>query len=338
MTSTGLVSAAQIYHKLLEIYGLDADRFFREAGFNIELSGDPDARMPVKLLDALLIHAAARIPDEAWGLQAARCWHPGNLGVLGHAWLASKALRTALMRVTRYWRIIGERAITRVEDTVEGFKFSCDLPAADPVIEAVLPDCILSTVLDMCRTNAGTKICPVRVTLRRKRPADPVPWLDFFGCPVEFGSQENAFILSFEDTDRLLPTWNRPLIGIFDSLLAGQLAKLSDDDVVSRTKAVFLEQLASGEPSGTDIARRLNMSHRTLQRKLAEAETSYQQLIDDTRREMALRYIDDRKMSVTDITFLLGFSGQSAFARAFRRWTGLSPTDYRNRNTAAAQY
>jgi AraC-like DNA-binding protein len=107
--------------------------------------------------------------------------------------------------------------------------------------------------------------------------------------------------------------------------------------VVSRAKAVFIEQLASGEPSGADIARRLHMSRRTLQRKLAEAETSYQQLVDDTRREIALRYIDDRKMSVTDITFLLGFSGQSAFARAFKRWTGFSPTDYRNRATAPAQ-
>ena len=72
------------------------------------------------------------------------------------------------------------------------------------------------------------------------------------------------------------------------------------------------------------------MSRRTLQRKLAEADLTYQRLVDDTRRDLALRYIEDRAKSITELTFLLGFSGQSAFTRAFRRWTGASPTEYRS--------
>ncbi len=331
MIPTSLASTTQIYHKLLDRYGLDASRFLREAGLDLDLPENSDARVPVKALDALLMHAAEQIQDEAWGLQAARCWHPGNLGVLGHAWLASATLRTGLMRVVRYWRIIGERTVTHVEDTAEGCKFSYALDHAHPVVAGVLSDCILSVALDMCRTNAGSEIIPLQVTLKRSRPADPEPWAGFFGCAVEFGSGENGFTLSSADATRPLPTSNRPLMGVFDHLLAEQLAKLSEDDVVSRARAVFLEHLASGEPSGEEIARRLNMSRRTLQRKLAEAETTYQQLVDDTRREMALRYIDDRRLTLTDITFLLGFSGQSAFTRAFKRWTGASPSEYRNR-------
>jgi AraC-like DNA-binding protein len=337
MSPTALASSVHIYRKLLDIYGLDANRFLREMGVGTEFPADPSTRVPIQTLDELLVQATSHIPDEAWGLKAAHCWHPGNLGVLGHALLASSTLRTALTRVSRYWRILGERATVQVEDTDRGFRFTYALTAADPVVEQVLPDCVLAITLDMCRTNAGEVITPLRVTLCRKRPADPEPWISFFGCAVEFGAAVNGFTLSAGVTDRPLPAANRPLAGVLDKLLAEQLAELSTDDVVSRAKAVFLEQLSSGEPSGTDIAQRLNMSRRTLQRKLAEAETSYQQLIDDTRREMALRYIDDRKMSVTDITFLLGFSGQSAFARAFKRWTGSSPTDYRNRSTASAQ-
>lgn len=337
MSPTALAASVQIYRKLLDIYGLDADLFLHEVGIRAEFPADPDARVPIQVMDELLVQVTSHISDEAWGLKAAHCWHPGNLGVLGHALLASSTLRTALTRVSRYWRILGERATVEVEDTERGFRFTYALAAKDPVVEHVLPDCVLSIALDMCRTNAGQLITPLRVTLRRKPPADPAPWISFFGCAVEFGAAENGFTLSIDDSDRLLPAANRPLAGVLDNLLAGQLAELSAEDVVSRAKAVFLEQLASGEPSGTDIARRLNMSRRTLQRKLAEAETSYQQLVDDTRREMALRYIDDRRMSVTDITFLLGFSGQSAFARAFKRWTGSSPTDYRNRSTASAQ-
>jgi AraC-like DNA-binding protein len=82
------------------------------------------------------------------------------------------------------------------------------------------------------------------------------------------------------------------------------------------------------------MALQLHMSRRTLQRKLAEIETTYQKLVDDTRRDLALRYIEDPRHSITDITFMLGFSQQSAFTRAFKRWTGMPPTDYRGRRIA----
>jgi AraC-like DNA-binding protein len=156
-------------------------------------------------------------------------------------------------------------------------------------------------------------------------------WNDFYGCKVEFGAAENSFTLSRTDVDRILPTANRPLAGVLDGLLTEQLAKLTRDDVVSRCKVAFLEQLSSGEPSAEDVARQLHMSNRTLQRKLSEAGTSYQKLVDDTRRDLALRYIEDAGKSITDITFLLGFSGHSTFSRAFKRWTGTSPSDYRQR-------
>lgn len=337
MSLTGLASSTQIFRRLLDIHGLDADRLLRIAGIDVELPADSNARIPVRSIDAVLVHAAPFIPDEAWGLKAAQCWHPGNLGVLGHALLASSTLRTALTRVVRYWRILGERASAHVTDNADGLRFVYVLSDADPAVESVLPDCVMSVALDMCRTNAGEEIRPLRVSLKRSHPVDPRPWNSFYGCAVEFDAVENEFTLSREIIDRLLPASNRSLAGIFDTLLTEQLAKLSAGDVVSRAKAVFIEQLASGEPSGEDIARRLHMSRRTLQRKLAEAETTYQRLVDDTRREMAMRYIDNGAMSITDITFLLGFSGQSAFSRAFKRWTGLSPTDYRDRSIPASQ-
>lgn len=337
MPNTSLASAAQIFRKLLETNGLDAVRLFQASGLDPDAGIDPNARIPIKASDALLVRAAALIPDEAWGLTAARCWHPGNLGVLGHAWLASSTLRTALTRLTRYWRILGDRAATRISDTGDGLRFTYVIAAKDPVVEAVLADCVLSIVLDMCRTNAGETLQPLRASLRRAPPVNPEPWTRFFGCHMDFGATDNSLILARADADRVLPTSNRPLAGILDGLLTEQLAKLSRADVVSRCKAEFLEQLASGKPSAEDIAQRLHMSGRTLQRKLTEADTTYLELVDETRRDMALRYVEDRTKSISDITFLLGFSGQSAFTRAFRRWTGLSPTDYRRRPASPLQ-
>lgn len=335
MSYTGLKSVTQIFRKLLEINGLDAARLFQEAGLGPNASDDPGTRASIKVADALLIRAASMISEEAWALKAARCWHPGNLGVLGHAWLASSTLRTGLTRLACYWHIVGNRADSQVDETGDGLRFTYLLETDEPVVATILPDFVLSITLDMCRTNAGEVLRPTKVTLRRQPPASPEPWESFFGCGVEFGANANSFTLSKSDADRVLTTANRPLVGVFDGLLTEQLAKLSKSDVVSRCKAEFLGQLASGEPSADEIAQRLHMSNRTLQRKLAEADTTYLELVNETRRDMALRYIDDRTKSITDITFLLGFSGQSAFTRAFKRWTGSSPTDYRRRSASS---
>lgn len=337
MNHTGLLSTAQIWTKLFQANGIDAMHLWREVGVRAEnLQDSPNARAPLKYLDAAIIRAAARIPEEGWGLKIAECWHPGNLGVLGHAWLASSTLRTGLTRVARFSRIVGTRAQVGLEDSHSGLVFSYALAAEEPAVVSIIPDCWLALVLDMCRVNAGHHLCPLKVTLRRTAPANPQRWNDFFGCTVKFAATENSVLLSRADIDRVLPTSNRPLAGVLDGLLTEQLAKLDKDDVVSRCKAQFLEQLASGEPSAEDIAQRLHMSSRTLQRKLAEANTTYLTLVDDCRRDLALRYISDPEKSITDITFLLGFSSQSAFSRAFRRWTGASPTEQRQRTASAA--
>ena len=104
--------------------------------------------------------------------------------------------------------------------------------------------------------------------------------------------------------------------------------------MLAQCKASLLDKLPSGEVSEHDMAKRLHMSPRTLQRKLTERDTTYQKLVDDTRRDLALRFIEDPRRSLGDITFELGFSQQSALTRAFRRWTGKSPSDWRNQQTA----
>jgi AraC-like DNA-binding protein len=202
-------------------------------------------------------------------------------------------------------------------------------------VAAVFVDMAIALLLDMCRMNAGASLRPVAATLRRREPDAADAYERFFGCPVRFGVEENAFVLSAKDADRPLPSANRQLAAVFDRMLTEELARLDRSDVVSRARAAVLEHLSSGEGTAEDTAKQLHMSPRTLQRKLAEAKTTYLQLVDDTRKDLALRYIEDPRRSVTDITFSLGFSQPSAFTRAFKRWTGLTPSDYRTRSAAA---
>ena len=117
--------------------------------------------------------------------------------------------------------------------------------------------------------------------------------------------------------------------------LTGQLAELTRDDLVTRCKAHLLEHLTSGEPTERGLAEAVGLSRRTLQRRLAEHGITYKRLVDETREALARRYLENPQRSLTEITFLLGFSEQSAFTRAFRRWHGESPSDYRRRCAAA---
>jgi len=232
----------------------------------------------------------------------------------------------------RYFRIIGERGHFETEEVVDGLKLRFWAGRGDPATEpvaAVAVDIGMSLLLDMCRLNAGAALRPLAVSLRRLRPASVLAYERFFGCAIEFAAKENALVLAAADADRPLQTSDQLLASVFDQMLAEQLARLDRSDVVARCKAAILEHLASGEASEDEAAARLHMSPRTLQRKLAEARTSYSALVDATRKDLALRYIDDPQRSITDITFSLGFAGPSSLTRAFKRWTGVSPSDYR---------
>jgi AraC-like DNA-binding protein len=333
-----LSSMGPVLRRLLEMHGLDVAELARQAGIELTQSPGPAERIDSDKVDALIRLAIPRIADPAFGLQAARCWNPGNLGVLGHAWLSSSTLRTGANRLVRYFRIVGERGHVETEDLAPGLKLRFWAgrgdPAADPVA-AVAADVGLSLLLDMCRLTAGAALRPRAVSLRRRRPASPRAYERFFGCGIEFGARENAFVLSAADADRPLESSHRQLASVLDRMLGEELARLDRNDIVARCRAAILEHLASGEISEDEAAVHLHMSPRTLQRKLAEANTTYLQLVDATRKDLALRYIEDPRRSVTDITFSLGFSQPSAFTRAFKRWTGLNPSDYRTKSVTS---
>jgi len=335
-SDSSLATVAQIVLRMLQLYGRNGVELFREVGVAPDIAHDPHTRIPIDKLEEVFRRASLDEEDPAYGLMAARSWHPGNLGVLGHAWLSSSTLRAGLKRLERYWRIIAERSLVRLSETPAGLKLVYGRKRGDPLHEAVAADIHLSLILDMCRFNAGAALRAVEVTLRRRTPDDPGPYRRFFGCDVAFGGAENALVLSYADADAALPTSNRRLALAFDQLLTEELAGLDKDDVITRCKVALLKSLSSGELSAQEMAKGLHMSQRTLQRRLAEADTTYVNLVDRTRRDLALRLLEDRRRSFTDIAFTLGFSHQSAFVRAFRRWTGQTPSAFRDGATAAA--
>ena len=326
---TTLATSVQVIDRLLKHCGFDPAAAYARHGLDATLLAEPTARLPEDALDAVLAEAAASIPDPAFGLQAAHCWHPSHFGALGLAWLASSTLRRGLERAQRYWQLLGQRTALTLREECAGLAVVLDNPRRDPRVAAITTDIDFAVLLDLCRYNADRAFRPVEVRLMRPQPADCTPYADFFACPVIFEAADRAMVLPRPQIEVPLATSNRPLVGVLEQVLDEELARLDRTDVIARCRALLAEDLASGEASATRAAGALAMSRRTLHRRLAEAGTTWQELVDATRREMAMRLIEDRRRPIGEITFELGFSQQSTFARAFRRWAGTSPSLYR---------
>ena len=279
---------------------------------------------------------AARIPNPAFGLQAAKCWHPSNLGALGYAWLSSSTLRTALGRVVRYWHIVATDVAVGLNDSARGVEFVHTPPPLDDDLDRIRGDMVMAILDDInSRTNFGYVFSPRRVAFRHAPPKDARLYVAFFGCPVTFNASANRMLISRADADYPLPTANRELAAVHDRILTQALARLDKRNITARVRASLLERLTSGELSAEDAARDLHMSRRSLQRRPAEADETYQALVDDTRRTWPCGISRTRPSPQPTSPFSSGHSQQSALTRAFRRWTGMNPSEYRARNPSA---
>lgn len=336
LSHTSLATVGQIAWRLLEMHGLDSAALFKEQGISLDILQDANARIPSRKWDALTRRAAELDPGPGFALVVAKCWHPSNLGALGFAWLSSSTLRTGLHRLMRYWKVVGELSALRLVEVGGATRLVLDTGRTDPVISGHVADFTLSLVFSLCRMNFGDDLRPLELGMRFVWPGEQEAYERHFGCPVVCSAPEDWLTLASADLDKPLPSANRQVAATLDRILAEQLAHLDRNNVVARCKASLLEQLSDGELSEEEMAGQLHMSRRTLQRKLAESAMTYQRLVEETRRDLALRYIEDPRHSIIDITFMLGFSQQSAFTRAFKRWTGVAPTEYRQRLRAGA--
>jgi AraC-like DNA-binding protein len=164
-------------------------------------------------------------------------------------------------------------------------------------------------------------MCPKPAGIDRERA---------LGCPVRFGAPESRAVLWRAPLERPLPRHDPALFAYLErhaqALLAGVPA---EGGVVERVQRLITEGLRSGEPVQAEVARRLALSERTLQRGLREADTSFAAILDAVRRQLAQLHLSERSLALHEVAFLLGYSEPSAFHRAFRRWTGQTPQEFR---------
>jgi AraC-like DNA-binding protein len=329
MLPTTISSWALVIWRALAAQGVDADALFRRAGLDPATLKDSNARYPVSAMTRLWHTAVAATDDPCFGLTAAQHWHPTSLHALGFAWLASHTLRESLERAVRYGRIVSNATQLALVVREGEARLVFTRPHPTTVVADTAVHAGLALMVNLARASCGADFHPHRVWLRQARSACAPRLRAFFHAPVEYDARENALGFAASALNRPLATANAALAEANDRVAAQYLARFDRQDVAARLRAHLLESLPSGAVSEATAARALQLSRRSLQRKLHEAGTSFTRLLEATRRELALQYLKDSSVSVSEVAYLLGFSEVANFTRAFRRWEGVAPRAYR---------
>jgi len=317
--------------KAIDSYGLDSRELFARAGLDHFRLHDPVARFSSPAVSRLWALAAQATGDPCFGLTVAKFWHPTTLHALGYAWLASNNLEEAFARAVRYSRIVNTAAsgILHVDKSATSYGVVMDGAGLKLAPSQVSLDAALAMLLVLCRAAYGPAFCPLRVTVQRPQPDCAERFRELFGAPVEFAQAANAMWLDPATVSEPLITANPELVRINDQIVTDYLAHLDRSDVTMQVRSRLIERLPSGHVSESEIASSINLSRRSLQRKLKEQGVSFAQLLEDSRRELALNYVRDSQHSFNEIAYLLGFAEPGNFSRAFKRWYGQSPSHYR---------
>ncbi len=321
-------SSISSFWRQMEDIGIDPAPLFRKHGIESTAVFDPGSRISYLKLDRVMGEAVEQSGDPFFSLKEADYLLPSHLGPLGFAWLASTSLRSAFQRVQRYIKVLHENMQVTMHDSEDALVVSFNLDA--PSVNAYHRDIgHLAIMTRMCRFNYGNQWNPSRVTVAHPAPPDQSYFYSLFRCPVDFGAEENSLHIDLKQADKRLTGASKQLAQLHDHIVVKYLAHLSRKDIVNRVKAAILDGLGEGAATESSIAQTVNTSIRNLNRKLNNEGTSYKTLLVETRRELAEQYINDSTLTLTEISFLLGFSEVSSFSRAYRRWEGQSPSEAR---------
>ncbi len=314
---------------VMEKFAIDPGPIFENFGLSETDLQDSSKRCHAYIEIALWHHAQNIIQEPCLGLHAGRdTWHPSQMGALGYAWLASATLERAFHRLSRFQHMVTNAYEVDIEAGDAVYKVSIHYSRQNPAFQA-RSESIISTLLCMSRMNFGNSLKVQGVSFVHRAPENIDKYLTVFDCRPEFSAETDSISFSMTDIRKKLPSADHLFAEMMDQSIIKTLNQLETDNIVSQVKAVILEQLSCGKVTEEDIANLLNMSKRKLQLKLADENVRFKSLLDDIRSSLAKDYLHEQKLCLSEIAFLLGFSEVSSFSRAFKRWTGVSPGQYK---------
>ncbi len=316
--------------------GLDTDQILAVAGVDRALVNDPDSRIPIEQAGKLwrtayelsndpdlALHAIEVLPFGAYRVIDFLTW---NAPTLGRALAKISDYFPLINNVVRLPFVVGDRFVT----------FAVEAPSDPAVITRPYAEYVLGAVFLRTRVNTHTPYRLTRVEFTHPKPASVREHERIFDCPVVFGADACQMVIAREVWDTPRTAADTMLFSLLDgharTLLDQQPA---DTTIVGRVRETISAELRGGDPRLESVAKQLAMSPRTLQRRLGEHRAIFNELLDTMRFGAAKSYLAQRNIATTEIAYLLGFAEQSSFNRAFKRWAGQTPGEFRRANSSA---
>jgi len=315
----------------LKSVGLDVHALFDEAQLDLSALDNPDTRYATEKISLLWELAAARSGNPFIGLAMPDTLQPAAFDVVAYAMMTCKDLHTGLNFLVRYQRVVSDAVMITMEEAEQACWIGIELAGGKRPVPRHRIDFVFTTLLSFFRWITGSEIHPLAIELVHAAPEDTSTYAAVFQCPVRFGAQANRMLFSQADLKLPLQAANPVLAELHDRYAGERLARLEKDRTSIRARESIVKRLPAGDPVRGDVARELCMSERTLQRRLAEEGTSFHQIVDDARRELAQRYLNQPQLGLAQVASRLGFTDRSTFSRACKRWFDLTPSEYRSR-------
>lgn len=312
----------------LEELGLSPGAVLRQAGLPAGLFSQDKVQVSTEEFFALYRAIAEASSDPGFGLKLGTEERFERYDPIKIAVLCARSFRDALERMARYKQLTCPEEI-RVTEQGEECAVRFHWLLAQEAEPEILIDVCFAWVLGIARRGTGRAICPRAVELQRGE-ANREIYERHFGCPVKFDARQNQLVFDRADVERRFVTHNAELLAMVAPQLEAELTQqLAEKTLVEQVKGILKRLLAGQRPALEDVARELRVSTRTLQRRLTGEGATFQQLMEDARRELAQHYLLHSSLELNETAYLLGYEDANSFFRAFHQWEGSSPGEWR---------
>jgi AraC-like DNA-binding protein len=325
------VSVTVLRQMFLYLDALEVDKvaFLRSLGVDPAIIDSPDARMPVETYLLIQDEAANYTGDPYFGLHMGEYAEAGSWSILGYLMMNCQNLGEAFEKSARYSRIIGNLIDGNANLHLNKVKVTLTVPPHAPEMTRHCFEATISSSIRMMRNLTGEQIDPLEVTFAYPKPESTAEYERFFNCPVLFDHEENSFTIDLKVIFTPILYANPELKKHFENYAQEFLAEMDRQDEHARAVTkILLSKLDDEDLTIKKVAKEMSVSVRTLQNRLKDEGVVFSDLLQDVRKRLAQKYLREN-YSVEDITYLLGFSEPSVFRKAFKRWEGVTPRQYR---------
>jgi AraC-like DNA-binding protein len=323
-TFTDPTHTARVFLDALGGLGYDKRALLAAAGVDFSNSDDPDARVPCQAIGDMFGYAMRTRPMKNLGMKLAAETPIGAFPLLDYLIVTCETVAHGINQLSRYFRLNDAPYALEIREDEDPVRV-----IFHGTRDSLTFEFGVSLVVLHLREETENRLNAACVNFTH-RPDDVAEMQQALGCPVRGGDNWNGFALSREAWGLPMRRRDPILRGVLERHAKEVIVRLpADDDVTGEIRRVIMSRIPQGETEIQSVARSLATSSRSLQRRLSAAGTSYQELLDSTRREAATRYLQDRRLSIGEVAYLLGYSEPPAFHRAFKRWNGITPQEFR---------